>query len=71
MRASIVNLRVRGSGTTLILRGCGSSSSLSEGARGRANGATVTLTRITGADTCEAESDASIGTLSGASRVTF
>ncbi|MCA9563351.1 MAG: hypothetical protein KC561_07670 [Myxococcales bacterium] len=73
IRASIVNLRVRGSGTVLILRGCGSNSGLSEGSRGRVSGTgeSATLIAITGSDSCEAESTAPIGTIAGASAVVF
>jgi len=72
VRASIVNLRVSGSGTLLILRGCGSNSGLAEGESGRiSNGSRATLSRITGSDSCEASSSASIGEMSGATHVTF
>jgi len=72
-RATIVNLRLRDEGVMLIMRGCGSSSELEVGDRGRVSGTTyrATITRITGRDTCEAESEGTMEELAGSSRVRF
>ena len=75
IRAQIVTVRDRGAGegTTLILTGCGTSSRLSEGDRGRVTGTShrATITRITGGNSCEAESSGSPGEIRSAGHVTF
>lgn len=73
VRASILTVRDRGSGTTLLLRGCGSASSLHEGDRGTIGGTShrAQITRITGSDNCEAESDATLSQVGTASYVNF
>ena len=75
IRATILTVREQsgGSGTTLILLGCGSRSGLSEGDRGRVGGSgpRATITRITGSDSCEAESSSGVGEIGSASYVSF
>jgi hypothetical protein len=75
VRATIISLRDRGagSGTTIILTGCGSSSGLSEGAEGRISGTSlrVRITRITGGNSCEAETSGTPGQIGSAGHVSF
>ncbi|MBN1947841.1 MAG: hypothetical protein JW797_19400 [Bradymonadales bacterium] len=75
IRATILTIRERsgGQGSILILLGCGSSSGLSEGSSGRvgSSGERARITRITGSDSCEAESDASVSQIGSASYVNF
>ena len=72
VRASIIQIRqLSGSQSTLMLRGCGSSSGLSEGDHGEVDGIDVEITNIVSSDSCEAVADASPGQIGGASHVDF
>ena len=66
-RVSIVSVRIRGTKTVMVGRGCGINSALREGTIGLLDGEAdhpVTLSRITGQDTCEMEIEGSIGAAS-------